>query len=840
MSRRALVTIALAALLSNDALAARPRVKGYVLTHEHPTVAMSFGGNYAFTGAKGNLTDGIMKKGYTAHCGGCKILGNCDHGEVKGGLVGPTDSLGGDLGVHASHMGPVHDSNSHIRYRTEWIKEAFRPSEPEFQDARMRIMVAFAMDNEAMCEQLYYANKGHGGAGGKGHPCSKGDSLQSLKRQIGNIKAWARKNASWMRIAYSAKDVRDIVESDKLAVIIGIEADYAFGAEDRTFDPVQRLNRYYDLGVRTFYLAHKINSRLSGADIFLPKGNLGGKAVRATQAISGCFYYDDNVGQFPLNGSTNNNLCDNKCGDNAFKGGGPLGGVLNQCNFKFSEISEPNMLGYIAQGSGAFNGFNIYPKPPGFTGYSDPKMPPSFWRGSRMDGDVERNNLGLSHDGERVVREAMTKGMIVNIDHVSSIARAQIYDLSTKEFGGYPLNALHNKPNAMLSHKAKFKRHEYDFDTNELKFVSGTGGFFGLRMGPTDSKPYAKSGVRDHCPRTSTESAKMLAWLIDQGLSVGYSLDFATLTEGVHSRTMTKCALRENGDDRLHSYDGHVTEGLSHVGVMKKWHRELEAVGLKDRYLEQLRNDGVEQFIAMWERSEAKASVGKQIPRKTFDKPVSEGKCREDSDCADNAYCAFAGADPRNNKCKAKKTRGKICTTQRQCRSGRCAWGICADPDECRKDADCTSKQFCGDPISGKRTCKTLKSHGQGCTKAAQCATGRCAWGFCADADECRKDADCNKSEFCGDPISGKRSCKALKKHGQGCTKAAQCATGRCSWGSCADADECRSHGDCKKREFCGDPISGKRKCKALKKKGALCTKKMQCASDKCFLGRCK
>lgn len=840
MPRRQLVLMAIVALLSGEANAARPKVTGYVLTHEHPTAAMSFGGNYAFTGATENYVDGFMEKGYTAHCGGCKFLGRCDHGEVKGGLVGPTDSLGGDLGNHASHVGPVHDSNSHIRYSTEWIKEAFLPSEAEFRDSRMRILVAFAMDNEAMCEQLYYANKGNGGPGGKGHPCSKGDSFESLKRQLDSIKAWAARNSAWVKIAYSAKEAREIVEADKLAIILGIEADYAFGAENRTFDPVTRLNRYYNEGVRTFYLAHKINSRLSGADIFLPKSDAGGKALRVTQAISGCFYYDDNVGQFPLSGGTNNNLCDNKCGDNAFKGGGPLGGVLNQCSFKFSDISEANMLGYISQGSGSFNGFDLYPLPPGFTAYRDPTMPPHFWRGSRMDGDIERNNLGLSHDGERVVREAMTKGMIVNLDHVSSFARAQIFDLSTKEFDGYPLNALHNKPNAMLSDEGRFKRHEYDFDTEELRFVSRTGGFFGLRMGPTDSKPYAKSGVTDHCPRTSTETAKMLAWLIDQGLSVGYSLDFATLTEGVHSRTMHACGLRGHGDDRLHTYDGHVTEGLSHVGVMKKWHRELEAIGLDRRYLEQLRNDGVEQFIAMWERSETKAPLGKQIPRQTFSAAAPTDRCREDSDCADDRYCAFTGADPRDNVCKAKEARGKACTSARQCLSGRCSWNSCADPDECRANADCSSAQYCGDPISGKRSCKALKAHGDGCTKAEQCATRRCSWGFCADADECRKDSDCSSSQYCGDPIAGKQTCKALKGQGDGCTKAEQCATGRCSWGLCADADECRSNADCKKREYCGDPISGKRQCKALKAKGALCTKKMQCASDACFLGRCK
>jgi hypothetical protein len=80
------------------------------------------------------------------------------------------------------------------------------------------------------------------------------------------------------------------------------------------------LNKYYDEGVRTFYLAHKINSRLSGADIFMPQSTAGGRAIRISQALAGCFYYDDNVGNFPLQGRLGENLCDNtnQCGANAF------------------------------------------------------------------------------------------------------------------------------------------------------------------------------------------------------------------------------------------------------------------------------------------------------------------------------------------------------------------------------------------------------------------------------------------------------------------------------------------------------------------------------------------
>jgi len=794
-----------------------PITSGYVLTHEHPTQAMAFGGNYAFTGAKGNLVDGVMENGYTAHCGGCKVVGKCNHGEVKGMFA--SHGLGGDMGVHKSHMGPVHNSNSHIRYSTDWVREAFAPSESEYQDTNMKIMVAFAVESEPMCEQLYYANKG------KGYKCSKGDSFASLKRQIKSIKSWVSRNSDWMEVAYSARDARRIVNNNKLAIIIGIESEYSFGAENRTFDPVDRLNRYYDLGVRTFYLAHKINSRLAGADVFLPKGSVPGRALRVTQSLAGCFYYDDAVGDFPLEGRLGKNLCDNNCGDNAFKGGK----VLDKCAFRYGDISETNYLDYVTRGAGAFNGFNLYPKPPGFIQQGDRA-------GTTTRNSIERNNLGLSHDGERVVRAAMQKGMIVNIDHVSSRARIDIFDIATGDFGNYPLNALHNKPNERLSNAKGFKRHEYDFDRAELDFVKQTGGFFGLRMGPTDSVEYRQSGITENCPKTSTETAKMLAWLLDQDVSVGYSLDYSTVTEGVHSRTLRSCGTNiSDSADQLHTYGRHITEGLSHIGVMKKWHKELEAIGLRNRYLNALKNNGVEQFIQMWENSETMSSRGNQIPRQTFASAANNSDgCKEDSDCANSEYCARKGLDVRKNICKTKLSHGKACTDKRQCSTNRCSWGFCADADECQSSSDCLSGQYCGDPISGKQSCKTLKSRGQTCTKASQCSTNRCSWGFCADAHECRSNSDCGSNQYCGDPISGKQSCKTLKRQGQACTKANQCSTGRCSWGFCADADECRSNSDCSRSQYCGDPISGKRKCKALKSRGQACTKGSQCTSGKC------
>ena len=133
--------IALCFLLLSHTSFAQEITSGYVMTHEHPTYGMAFGGNYAFAGAENNYKHGIMEKGYTAECGGCKVGGKCDHGEVKGSAVDFFGGLGKDMGLHGSHMGPLHNSFSHLRYSTEWIKDAsiqIRRLRSE-DSARMRI-----------------------------------------------------------------------------------------------------------------------------------------------------------------------------------------------------------------------------------------------------------------------------------------------------------------------------------------------------------------------------------------------------------------------------------------------------------------------------------------------------------------------------------------------------------------------------------------------------------------------------------------------------------------------------------------------------------------------------
>ncbi|MEM6662827.1 MAG: Dickkopf N-terminal cysteine-rich domain-containing protein, partial [Pseudomonadota bacterium] len=677
-----------------------------------------------------------------------------------------------------------------------------------------------------------------------------GDSYKSTVDQIKAIKAWVAANRDWMQIAYSPRQARRIINAGKLAIIIGIESDYDFGAEDRRFDPVKRLDEYYRMGVRTFYMAHKINSRLAGADIYRPPHTTPGKLIRNMQAMAGCFFYDDSVANFPLKNNLGHAFCDNKCGKGFFKGG-KLFGLLDKCVDRPSQLSEINLVDYVVGRSGLeghFNGFAIYPNTPGFATRGGSYVDKRTYR----DAWVERNNMGISHDGERVVRAAMLRGMIVNIDHVSSRARIDMRRIS-REFKDYPLNAMHNNPNAMLEGWTKSGRrwlHEYDFDDSELQMVKDTGGFFGVRIGAFKARKHKDSGIPISCDETIVDTAHVLTYLMkDWGLPVGYSLDFATTTKAVYSRRAKgnkEC--KDLGPDLLHTYldkkSGRTfeTRGVAHIGLMPKWHQELKNIGLKREWRQKLENEGPERFLTMWEQSFAKRRAGKQIPRRTINyNPPPDFDCNTDRECGSGQFCS-QGLLPglSRSKCVNEREYRGVCTQGRHCQSGRCGAGLCARAHACDRDSDCGSGKYCKTPIgvAEARICATKLATGKLCTKSAQCASGRCGAGKCAKAHACDRDSDCGSGKYCKTPIgvAEARICQTKLATGKLCTKSAQCASNRCAAGKCAKAHACTTDRDCGGSNYCKTPvgIAAARVCRPKLAQGKLCTKGKQCASGCC------
>jgi peptidoglycan-associated lipoprotein len=101
--------------------------------------------------------------------------------------------------------------------------------------------------------------------------------------------------------------------------------------------------------------------------------------------------------------------------------------------------------------------------------------------------------------------------------------------------------------------------------------------------------------------------------------------------------------------------------------------------------------------------------------------------CEGDQDCEDGLVCI-------DKQCKA-------CTSDVQCKSGKCDDGKCA-AGGCTSDAQCGAGESC---IDG--ACKA-------CTSDAQCGPGgKCMGGTCKRPKKCVKDEECEDDEDCIDGV---------------------------------------------------------------------------------------
>ncbi len=158
--------------------------------------------------------------------------------------------------------------------------------------------------------------------------------------------------------------------------------------------------------------------------------------------------------------------------------------------------------------------------------------------------------------------------------------------------------------------------------------------------------------------------------------------------------------------------------------------------------------------------------------------------CKVNSDCPKSKYCGGY-----SKHCKNRKSRGVPCLSDYSCKSNRCSGiagkGLCAKPDQCKKNSDCESNEFCAS--LGQNKCKAKKKLGRPCGGDSQCKSNRCSGiagkGLCAKPDDCKKDKDCKKGYYCGK--IGKNQCKRKKRNGGTCLTKNQCRSNRCHWGFC-------------------------------------------------------
>lgn len=570
------------------------------------------GASQALNACYGTDLDLVKKDGSALASPNCPSwLGDCGaklfHGDhtvledAVGSELGTLDGSGfAHLGAPVFHGWPQWTSTTHQQSYYKWLERAWRGG--------MRLIVQMAVNNTALCltnRQLV------------GVDCS--DTMAFIDQQLqaaydfedfidrrvgGGVDA----DEGWFRIVRTPLEAREVIAAGKMAVVLGIEVDHLFNCEfpssqcevvdnkivscaivennDACRDPNdpskasadwvrEQVDFYHEVwGVQHVFPIHNFDNSFGGAATWQSAIEVGNRFVE------GHWYYTRD------------------CSSEGF-------------SFKLGED------GTFLQALASLFGFGVLTTVP-----FHPEV-------------ASCNQFGLFPLGETLVDEMMEKGMIIDVDHMSTralddtIARAQAFRPA-----GYPLAISHALFRDLHTPET---RHERMRTAGQLAQIQAMGGMAGVMLkddvldrgtrGQRKTLDHAPSGVTDDCRHSSKTFAQAYAYAVDQlGARAGMGSDFNGVAGHFGPRFGSRACGGEPVErsaqlraknrleypftlDEFGSFDRQVSgkkifdynvDGMAHVGLLPDFVADLSAIGLSNAQLDPLLRSA-EAYIQMWE-----------------------------------------------------------------------------------------------------------------------------------------------------------------------------------------------------------------------------------------------
>lgn len=462
-------------------------------------------------------------------------LGNCkeDHGKniIRSVLAKQTEQQNdanwkdGKAGYPNFTTWPSYCSILHQQMWVDWIERAHK-------EGNLNIMVALAVSSHCI---------------GSAAKC-KGplDDKQVLLNCIQGIKDMVA-HSTFMEIALTPHDVRRIISSGKLAVILGTEMDnignFYSPADNYNahFNPTPtneqikaELDSLYALGIRYIFPVHLNNTVFGGTALIVPTLNVANKFVTGSE-------------------------------------------------FKVEQVNTANSgIAFHLQHPGV--GLNAMAKL--FMPYLLPKtVNPgkkenyTFW--DTLPGFGHRNSLGLTERGRFGIAYMMQKGFLIDIDHMSEKMANEV--LSMAVTNDYPVNSGHNAPRGSAGNENGRTPKQYA----QLKKVGGM-----IGMGHADN-------ATDFVQKFRQVAQIMDYTHIAIGTDVG---GFSPLPQRDTTITLTY----DNNFTRCktgnRTWDIN-TEGVAHYGLWPDYIRSWSLAGMTAKEKEVFMSSA-EHFTQMWEKCE--------------------------------------------------------------------------------------------------------------------------------------------------------------------------------------------------------------------------------------------
>lgn len=508
---------------------------GFVDMHTHPMARWGFGEELFWGENDGNPATALGR--CACFHRGWDLFNNQCGNTYRETIVNKTDISGHNtMGGHypSFESWPKHNAVLHQQMWVDWIKRAY--------EGGLRVMVGLAVNNHCIADAA--ETKG------------PNDDFRSMNTQIQKLKEFVGRHQSFMQIAYSAADVRRILQSNKLAVILGVEMDNignfynpadgkggAYKPNPTESDVRNEINRLYSLGVRYIFPVHLTNNAFGGAAIYLKDFNVPNK-------------YNTGAAFVP-------EVVDSR-----------TSGITFKLQHPFTDLG----LGYglVSSFTGDILPGHIMPhRMENYPNYPDPGI-----------NKGHRNSLGLTDRGRFAVKYMMQKGMMIDIDHCSEKAVTEI--LSMADRWQYPVNSGHNGPRGT-------EGNENGRTDNQYRTIQRLGGMIGLGHG-------------DNANGFLSAYRKVLSLTGNRQVGIGTDVNGFHPLPGpppVNGRiTYNNGLSRYTMGAKTWDFN---TEGMAHYGLFPDYIRSWEAAGLTQAE-KNVFYSSAEYFTQMWEKCETRKS----------------------------------------------------------------------------------------------------------------------------------------------------------------------------------------------------------------------------------------
>lgn len=271
---------------------------------------------------------------------------------------------------------------------------------------------------------------------------------QAIEEQISFLKNLVAKNEDWIEIAYTAKQAREIILKNKMAVVIGLEqaeiGNYGFATEQ------QEVQWQYDLGIRHTFPIHNIDNKIGGAAVFNSTLNAYNDLVNRPQNPRGGSLVEFRIKE------------------------GRDGGA-DYTEFKFEKRFMRQLVKNVP-----LIGFGDMP----FFEFKDNNTYQMF--------SAHKNAQGLFDAGRRYINELMKKGMIIDLDHMSDLSQDEA--VQTLKANNYSLISGHSNFRELRRNKSETSksegnvRTEFTITDSKATEIAKADGLFGIMPQQDDIK----------------------------------------------------------------------------------------------------------------------------------------------------------------------------------------------------------------------------------------------------------------------------------------------------------------------------------------------------------------